>query len=57
MRLSNPPEHEVEHSQEIVVSTQKLNFSWRNSERLEGELIDAVTALKTTPGSAREPCM
>jgi dihydrofolate reductase len=37
-------------SRKIVVSTQKLDFSWRNSEQLDGELIGAVTALKDEPG-------
>jgi dihydrofolate reductase len=34
----------------IVVSNQKLEFSWRNSEQLEGDLAEAVTALKTESG-------
>ena len=34
----------------IVVSTQKLDFAWRNSEQLEGDLIEAVTALKGEAG-------
>ncbi|MER5178294.1 dihydrofolate reductase family protein [Streptomyces sp. NPDC002896] len=34
----------------IVVSKQKLEFTWRNSEQLEGDLVDAVTALKKEPG-------
>jgi dihydrofolate reductase len=34
----------------IVVSNQKLEFTWRNSEQLEGDLIEAVTALKNEPG-------
>ncbi|MBA2950934.1 dihydrofolate reductase family protein, partial [Streptomyces himalayensis] len=34
----------------IVVSNQKLEFTWRNSEQLEGDLVDAVTALKNEPG-------
>ena len=34
----------------IVVSTQKLDFAWRNSEQLEGDLIDGVTALKGEEG-------
>ena len=29
----------------IVVSYQVLEFTWRNSEQLEGDLVDAVTAL------------
>lgn len=34
----------------IVVSRQDLEFTWRNSELLQGDLVDAVTALKTDPG-------
>jgi dihydrofolate reductase len=34
----------------IVVSKQKLEFTWRNSEQLEGDLVEAVTALKNEPG-------
>lgn len=34
----------------IVVSTEKLDFTWRNSEQLEGDLVDAVTALKREEG-------
>ena len=35
----------------IVVSSQKLELTWRNSEQLEGDLIEAVTALKNEPGA------
>ena len=34
----------------IVVSNQALEFTWRNSEQLEGDLVEAVTALKNEPG-------
>lgn len=34
----------------IVVSTQKLDFTWRNSEQLEGDLVDTVAALKQEDG-------
>jgi dihydrofolate reductase len=37
-------------ARKIVVSNQKLEFTWRNSEQLEGDLVDAVTALKNEPG-------
>jgi dihydrofolate reductase len=37
-------------ARKVVVSNQKLEFAWRNSEQLEGDLVDAVTALKTEPG-------
>jgi dihydrofolate reductase len=34
----------------VVVSRQPLEFSWRNSELIQGDLPDAVSALKTDPG-------
>ena len=34
----------------IVVSRSPLEFTWRGSEQLEGDLVDAVTALKNEPG-------
>ncbi|HEX2771757.1 MAG TPA: dihydrofolate reductase family protein [Micromonosporaceae bacterium] len=34
----------------IVVSNEKLEFTWRNSEQLQGDLIETVTALKNEPG-------
>ncbi|MEY9844440.1 dihydrofolate reductase [Streptacidiphilus sp. BW17] len=34
----------------IVVSKQRLTFTWRNSEQLEGDLVATVTALKAEPG-------
>jgi dihydrofolate reductase len=37
-------------SRKIVASHQKLDFTWRNSEQLEGDLVEAVTALKNEPG-------
>ena len=39
-------------ARKIVVSNRNLEFSWRNSEQLEGDLIQAVTALKNEPGTA-----
>jgi dihydrofolate reductase len=33
----------------IVVSNRPLEFTWRNSEQLQGSLADAVTALKGDP--------
>jgi dihydrofolate reductase len=36
----------------IVVSRQPLEFTWRNSEQLQGVLVEAVTALKNEPGDA-----
>jgi dihydrofolate reductase len=37
-------------ARKIVVSSQKLTLYWRNSEQLEGNLVEAVTALKNEPG-------
>jgi dihydrofolate reductase len=37
-------------ARKIVVSNEHLEFTWRNSEQLEGELVEAVTALKNEPG-------
>ena len=37
-------------ARKIVVSHEQLEFTWRNSEQLEGDLIEAVTALKNEPG-------
>jgi dihydrofolate reductase len=37
-------------ARKIVVSTRRLEFTWRNSEQMEGDLIEAVTALKNEPG-------
>jgi dihydrofolate reductase len=34
----------------IVVSNQQLEFTWRNSEQLQGDLVEAVSALKKEPG-------
>jgi dihydrofolate reductase len=37
-------------ARKIVASNQKLEPTWRNSEQLEGDLVEAVTALKNEPG-------
>ncbi len=37
-------------ARKIVVSKQDLQFTWRNSEQLQGDLVEAVTALKNEPG-------
>jgi dihydrofolate reductase len=37
-------------ARKIVVSNQHLQFTWRNSEQLKGDLVEAVTALKNEPG-------
>jgi dihydrofolate reductase len=34
----------------VVVSRQPLKFSWRNSELIDGDLVDAVTSLKADAG-------
>jgi dihydrofolate reductase len=34
-------------ARKIVVSNQKLELTWRNSEQLQGDLVEAVTALKS----------
>lgn len=36
----------------VVVSNQQLEFTWRNSEQLQGDLVEGVTALKNEPGDA-----
>jgi dihydrofolate reductase len=35
----------------IVVSNQDLEFTWRNSEQLQGDFVEYVTALKNEPGA------
>src|SRR5437667_6885541 len=37
----------------IVASRGSLDLTWRNSEQLEGDLVDAVTALKNDPTIGR----
>ena len=37
----------------IVASRRPLSLSWRNSEQLQGDLVEAVTALKSDPGIRR----
>ncbi|MEU3791935.1 dihydrofolate reductase family protein [Streptomyces fructofermentans] len=37
-------------ARKIVLSHRKLEFTWRNSEQLQGDLVDAVTALKGEEG-------
>jgi dihydrofolate reductase len=37
-------------ARKIVVSNQRLEFTWRNSEQLEGDLTEAVASLKNEPG-------
>ena len=37
----------------IVASRSRLELSWRNSEQLQGELVESVTALKNDPAVRR----
>src|SRR5437016_1500679 len=37
-------------ARKIVVSNRRLEFTWRNSEQLQGDLVEGVTALKNEPG-------
>ncbi|KAB8190656.1 dihydrofolate reductase [Nonomuraea phyllanthi] len=37
-------------ARKIVVSRQQLEFTWRNSELIDGDLVEAVRALKNEPG-------
>ena len=37
-------------ARKVVVSNQDLHFTWRNSEQLQGDFVEAVTALKSEPG-------
>jgi dihydrofolate reductase len=38
-------------ARKVVVSNQDLQFTWRNSEQLKGDLVEAVTALKNEAGA------
>lgn len=38
-------------ARKIVVSNQQLEFTWRNSELVQGDLVEFVTALKNEPGA------
>ena len=38
-------------ARKIVVSNQQLEFTWRNSEQLKGDLLEAAVALKNEPGN------
>jgi hypothetical protein len=40
-------------ARKVVVSKEKLEFTWRNSAQLEGDLVEAVTALKNESGGNR----
>lgn len=36
-------------ARKVVVSSQDLDLTWRNSEQLQGDLVEGVTALKAQP--------
>ena len=38
--------HDADVMRKIVASRRQLQLSWRNSEQLEGDLVEAATALK-----------
>ena len=40
------------NARKIVVSNQPLEFTWRNSEQLKGDLVETVAALKEEPGDS-----
>ncbi|MFD7320407.1 dihydrofolate reductase family protein [Streptomyces sp. NPDC059875] len=40
-------------ARKIVVSRQSLDLTWRNSEQHQGDLLDAVRALKSEQGESR----
>jgi dihydrofolate reductase len=37
-------------TRKVVVSHQDLTFTWRNSEQIQGDLVEGVTALKAEDG-------
>jgi dihydrofolate reductase len=37
----------------VVASRSRLEFAWRNSEQLQGDLVEAVTGLKNDPAIGR----
>ena len=39
-------------TRKVVVSNQHLAFTWRNSEQLRGDLVEAVRSLKAEPGGS-----
>jgi dihydrofolate reductase len=39
-------------ARKVVVSDQDLQFTWRNTEQLKGDLIEGVTALKNESGDS-----
>ena len=45
-----PMAKSIGDARKIVVSRSPLQFTWRNSEQLDGELVEGVRALKNEPG-------
>jgi len=45
-----PFARQIGDMRKVVVSRRSLEFSWRNSEVIAGDLVEAVTALKADPG-------
>ena len=43
---------ELGDMRKVVVSHRQLEFTWRNSEQLRGDLVEGVRALKNEPGDA-----
>lgn len=41
---------ELGDKRKVVVSNRELEFTWRNSEQLQGDLVEGVRALKDEPG-------
>jgi dihydrofolate reductase len=40
-------------ARKLVVSRQRPELTWRNSEQLQGDLVEAVTVLKHQPGDGQ----
>ena len=40
-------------TRKVVVSRQRLEFTWRNSELIDGDLVEAVTELKSDPATGK----
>jgi dihydrofolate reductase len=43
---------ELGDMRKVVVSRQQLEFTWRNSEQLQGDLVEGVRGLKNAPADA-----
>ncbi len=46
-----PLAKQIGDTRKVVVSNQKLELTWRNSEQLQGDFVEAITALKNEPGA------